>query len=164
MTFTQRVSALFTPTLSPRAHQLCSASSWKPVFRCKWGSKMPKGFSHKKRHTAPDGPGPGRPRKPLEDDHGKQRRRCLTHSELAELMWSPFKVFEHHLRAELELYPEDPVPGVSLCQQCNLCAHDCTRTNDELIGSSVCCPARRLRAEVSLRAQNGVRKQGSSEL
>ena len=103
MTF---VSALFTPTLSPRAHQLCSASSWKPVFRCKWGSKMPKGFSHKKRHTAPDGPGPGRPRKPLEDDHGKQRRRCLTHSELAELMWSPFKVFEHHLRAELELYPE----------------------------------------------------------
>ena len=65
---------------------------------------MPKGFVHVKRHTAPNGPGPGRPRKPAEVADKEQRRRHRTHKELAELLWAP--EYDNLIRGEAAEHPQ----------------------------------------------------------
>ena len=58
-------------------HQQLGASAF-PFF-----IDMPK-FTHIKRKTAPDGPGPGRPRKPPLEKAAPR----MSHDELARLLWS----------------------------------------------------------------------------
>ena len=64
---------------------------------------MPKGFTHVKRRTAPDGPGPGRPRKPPQIISEEQRPRRRTHNELAELLWAP--TYDNLFREEVAEHP-----------------------------------------------------------
>ena len=64
---------------------------------------MAKGFTHKKRRTNPDGPGPGRPRKSDEVKEEAQRSRC-SRSALASLLWS--ESYKRMLDAEASERPE----------------------------------------------------------
>ena len=65
---------------------------------------MAKGFKHKKRHTAPNGPGAGRPKKPAIAKKAKRLAGALLHDKLAELLWSPN--YDVLIREELAEHPE----------------------------------------------------------
>ena len=65
---------------------------------------MAKGFKHKKRHTAPNGPGPGRPRKPAIAKKAKGLAGPALHESLAEKLWSP--TYDALIREELAEHPE----------------------------------------------------------
>ena len=62
-------------------------------------------FTHKKRHTAPDGPGPGRPRAAPR----AEPKRHHTHGDLAAELWAN----DYKLRFELEA-SECPEIGLML--------------------------------------------------
>ena len=64
---------------------------------------MPKSFTHTKRKTAPNGPGPGRPRAAPKDEMQEPPLR-LSHAQLAQLLWS--ETYDVLIREEAAGQPE----------------------------------------------------------
>ena len=76
-------------SLRPRAADLRNISVWRAVCQPRpTKNKQSRGrFSHRKKHTAPGGPGPGRPR--AEAGPSALTRRRENTDALAQRLWSP---------------------------------------------------------------------------